>query len=93
MYAYKQQTQVRPLHAVPNRLPVTRPVVRKKKVVKKKKNPILNFFRMTLALSFIGAYAYFVFPSTYNDLTKQVFYPTNTKEPIISYRLLKKEIF
>lgn len=76
MYAYRQQTQVRPLHAVPNRLPVTRPVVRKKKVVKKKKNPILNFFRMTLALSFICAYAYFIFPSVYNDLTKQVFYPT-----------------
>ena len=76
MYAYRQQTQVRPLHAVPSRKPVTRPVVRKKKVVKKKKNPILNFFRMSLALSFIGAYAYFIFPSAYNDLIKQVFYPT-----------------
>ena len=76
MYAYRQQTQARPLHAVPNKQPVTRPIARKKKVIKKKKNPIINFFRMTLALSFIGAYAYFIFPSVYNDLTKQVFYPT-----------------
>lgn len=77
MYAYRQQAQqAYPLHAAPQKH-VTRPIVRKRKVVKKKKtNPFVNFIKMTLALSFLSAYAYFVFPTAYNNLIKQVFYPT-----------------
>ena len=51
------------------------PVVRKKPVVKKKKNPIIEFLRMSVCLAFLSAYILFVFPSAYHSLIKQVFMP------------------
>ncbi|MCM1004213.1 MAG: class A beta-lactamase-related serine hydrolase [Candidatus Gastranaerophilales bacterium] len=75
MYAYREQTQVRPLHAVPQRRkPVSR-VVRKKKV--KKQNPLAWLFRTTLLLSFLSVFIVFVHPTAYNSLIRQVFFPTN----------------
>ena len=91
MYAYKQQAQIRPLHAVPQRTPVTRPIVRKKKVVKKKKNPILTFLKMSVCLSFLGAYATFVMPTAYNGLIRQVFYPTKLPTQIEYKNTMHKE--
>ena len=77
MYAYKQQTQVRTLHAVQQRR-VTAPVrslPKKKKVLKKKKNPIVEFFRLLVNLSFLSAFAIFILPTSFNGLIKQVVFP------------------
>lgn len=78
MYAYKQQIQTRPLHAVPQRKVVTAPqrVVKKKIKPKKKPNVIVEFFRLVVTLSVLFAMAFFVLPTAYNSLVKQVFYPT-----------------
>ena len=78
MYAYKQQIQAKPLHAVPQRRVVTapKPVLRKKAKVKKKRNIFVEFFRQVVTLSFLSAFIYFVFPSAYHSLIKQVFYPS-----------------
>lgn len=74
MYAYREQSQVRPLHAVPQRKRAAAPpVVRKKKI--KKKNPLVSLFRTTLLLSFLSAFIVFVHPTAYNCLIKQVFFP------------------
>ena len=75
MYAYRQQTQVRTLHAVPQRKVVTSPVVRKKPKLKKKKNFFVEFFRSIVSLAFLSAFIVFVYPTAYNALIKQVFYP------------------
>ena len=77
MYAYKQQAQVRTLHAVPQRrvTPPVRPLPKKKKVLKKKKNPILELFRTVVVLSFLTAYIVFIFPTVFNVLIKQVILP------------------
>lgn len=82
MYAYKQNT-ARVIYTTPQRR-VTKPaVVRKKPVIKKKKNPIIEFLRMSLCVSFLSAFIVFVFPSAYHCLIKQVFVPetipTNAK--------------
>lgn len=74
MYAYKQQAQVRTIHAVPQRRTVQPHVVRKKAKIKKK-NPLIELFRLTVVLSFLSAFVVFVFPTAYNSLIKQVFYP------------------
>ena len=50
-----------------------KPRQRKKKV--KKLNPIVYFINVTLLVSFFAAFLYFVFPSVFNTLTKQVFMP------------------
>ncbi len=69
MYAYQQQQRThRNLHVVPNRK-------HKIKQIKKKKNPILEMFRMIVVLSFLTVFMYFVFPTAYNRLVKQVFMP------------------
>ena len=75
MYAYKQQSQVRTLHTVPQRRVVTSPVVRKKPKLKKKKNFFIEFLRLIISLTFLSAFIVFVFPTSYNALVKQVFAP------------------
>ena len=71
MYAYQQQQRTnRNLHVVSNN---KRPVHRQ--VKKKKTNPILELFRMIVVFSFLAVFMYFVFPTTYNRLVKQVFMP------------------
>ena len=74
MYAYREQSQVRPLHAVPERRTAAPRVVRKKKKVKKQ-NPLVAFFRTTLLLSFLSVFIVFVHPTAYNCLIKQVLFP------------------
>lgn len=79
MYAYKQQTYARPLHALPNRVsqPNTAPKKIKRKKVVKKKNFFLEFFRLFVSISLLLSFGLFVFPTAYNILIKQVF--TSTK--------------
>lgn len=80
MYAYRQQIQTRPLHVVPQRY-VERPKVAPKNIRKKtkakKKNFIVEIFRLIVSISFLSAFAIFVLPTSYNSLIKQVFYPTD----------------
>lgn len=79
MYAYRQQTQTRPLHVVPQhtvkRVPVKSKNVQRK-VKAKKKNPILELFRFCTTVSCLLVFGIFVLPTSYNSLIKQVFYPT-----------------
>jgi len=79
LYAYKQQIQNAPLHAVPQRRFSTKPLrsqpVRKKAKVKKL-NPFIEFIRLLCTLTFLSAFAIFVLPTSYNSLVKQVVFPT-----------------
>ena len=76
MYAYRQQTELNVVHAVPRRRVVTRPHVVKKRTQIRKVNPITQIFRMTVVFAFLAAYVILVFPTAYNSLVKQVFFPT-----------------
>jgi len=80
LYAYRQQIQTRPLHVVPQRhveRPKVAPKAIRKKVKAKKKNFIVEFFRLIVSISFLSAFAIFVLPTSYNSLIKQVFNPTD----------------
>lgn len=81
MYAYKQQTLREEIYAVPKRV---KPVRRytSKKVVKKKTNPAVEFFRLIVTLTFLMAFGIFILPTSYHRLIKQVFYPKNIKTNI-----------
>ena len=81
MYAYQQQQKTnRNLHVVSNS---KRPV---HKQVKKKTNPVVELVRMAVVFSFLAVFIYFVFPTAYNRLVKQVFMPDsipmNTKSSV-----------
>ena len=75
LYAYQQQKPERRLHVVPDRkrssIVINRPVIKKKK----KTNPIVEFFRLIVVLSFLGAFIYYVFPTSFNRLIENVFFP------------------
>lgn len=73
MYAYRREVTERRLHVVPD----SKSVIRKKKQVvrKKKKNPVVELFRLGIVFSFLTAFMYFVFPTAFNGLIKQVFFP------------------
>ena len=71
VYAYQQQQRTnRNLHVVSNS---KRPVHRQ--VKKKKTNPVVELVRMSVVFSFLAVFMYFVFPTAYNRLVKQVFMP------------------
>ena len=83
LYAYKQQRTANRLQVVPNsRRTLTKPIVKQQK--KKKFNPAAYLFRLAVVFSFLGAYMFFVFPTAYNRLINNVFFPTqipiNTQE-------------
>lgn len=82
MYAYREQKyyeEERRLHVVP--APKRAQVIKKKTTKKlkkvKKENPILYLFRIVVSLSFLSAFMYFVYPTCFNNLVKQVFIPKN----------------
>ena len=92
LYAYNQQPQKRDeayLYVVPQRQQIRQPrsVVQKtvKKVKKKKLNPLVYLFRFTLVFSLFCSYVYFIYPTCFNNLIKNVFFPPkvtmNTKMP------------
>lgn len=87
LYAYRQYgSPVRELHAVPQRRAATPKVVHKKrKAVKKKKNIFVELFRMSLLLSFLSVFVLCVYPTAYNCLIKQVFYP-DTISTVTGYK-------
>lgn len=93
MYAYKQQIQARPLHAVPQRRVTSpvRPLPKKKKILKKKRNPILELFRTIIILSFLSAYVVFIFPTVFNTLIKQVVFPNKSLTTAGFQNSLKKD--
>ena len=82
MYAYQQQQRTnRNLHVVSNsKSPAHR------QVKKKKTNPVVELVRMSVVFSFLAVFMYFVFPTAYNRLVKQVFMPDsipmNTKSSV-----------
>ena len=71
MYAYQQQRTTRRLHVVPDR----KKNIPKKVPQRKKANPITELFRSCVVFTFLAAFVCFVFPTCYNRLVKQVFYP------------------
>ena len=86
MYAYNQQSQRRSsanLYVVPDRQRIrhTRPLPQKqiKKAKKKKVNPLLYLTRLLVILSLFSVYAYFVFPTSFRNLIKNVIFPYNVK--------------
>ena len=83
MYAYKQQFVENDLYTNIPRKVVSRPIKNKslsKKVKKKnKKNIFLEFIRSFICVALLCAYAYFIHPTAYNSLIKQVFIPTKIK--------------
>lgn len=70
MYAYKQYEYKQNLHVVPNHKNIKH--ISKKK---KKQNPIVELFRFCVVMTFLATFVYFVFPTAYNRLIKQVFMP------------------
>ena len=104
MYAYNrynqqpQQREMPHLYVVPERQNVryTRPVkyVQPKKIKKKKVNPIVYAIRLSIVFSLLSAYMYFIFPTCFNNLIKNVFFPPkvemNTKMPHgLAYKNMK----
>lgn len=86
MYAYNRQPQRKDdayLYVVPKRQQTryTRPVQHKvvKQAKKKKINPIVYLFRLMIVLAMFSAYAFFVFPTSFNNLVKNIFFPVNIK--------------
>ena len=80
MYAYKQQIQHEHLKVLPQQqvnIPRRHTKIKRKKNPIKKRNPFIEFFRLTVSISFLLAFAYFVLPISYNALIKQVFYPSD----------------
>ena len=80
LYAYQQQkvNNQRCLHVVSDRNAGT------VRYTKKRKNPVMEMIRTVVVLSFLVAFAYFVFPTSYNRLVKNVFFflfiPINISE-------------
>lgn len=94
MYAYKQQTAARPIYITPQRGVVTKPAqqkIKRKKIKAKKKNFILEFFRLFVSMSFLIAFGVFVLPTSYNLLVKQVVAPTNLSIKTEYQNLMGKE--
>ena len=87
LYAYQQQRPERPLHIVlPDEKKRKRRYKAKVKSVRRvKTNPIVNFFRLCTVVSFLCVFMYYVFPTSFNRLIKNVFFPENipisTKAP------------
>ena len=80
LYAYQQQkvNNQRCLHVVSDRNAGT------VRYTKKRKNPVMEMIRTVVVLSFLVAFAYFVFPTSYNRLVRNVFFflfiPINISE-------------
>lgn len=80
MYAYQEQPQryeERKLRVVPDNYRAKTPKV--KKVKRAKISPFVIFLRNVVLFSFFAVYITFVFPTTFNNVIKQVFFPTTIK--------------
>ena len=73
MYAYQQQQKPeRRLHVVPDKKRRAR--VLPKPAKHKRINPVLVFIRLVVSLAFLSVFMYFVFPTSFNNLIRQVFF-------------------
>ncbi len=86
MYAYNQQPQRRDygnLHVVPKKQQVRHSQQHLQKQIKQAKkhniNPLLYLFRLFLIISVFSAYAYFIFPTSFRNLIKNVVMPNKIK--------------
>ena len=86
MYAYNQQPQKRNtgnLYVVPERQHIrhSRPDTKKqsKQVKKQKTNPLLYLFRLLVILSLFSVYTYFIFPTSFRNLVRNVVSPYKVK--------------
>lgn len=77
MYAYKQYAQVQTIQALPQRYVAPKRVVKKRLKPRKKRNLFVELFRIIITILFLASFVYFVCPTSYNNLVKQVFYPFN----------------
>lgn len=76
LYAYKEQAYKTRLYAVNQYSNVKKTVHSVKKAKRAKRtNPIIETLRLIVTLSFLFAFGIFIFPTSYNVLIKQVFYP------------------
>ena len=87
LYAYRQiqtREEYRPLHVVRTQKRVL-PKAKKRVIKKKKINPIIYLIRLSIVFSFLGLFMYFIQPTCFNRLIKQVIYPNrihlNTGSP------------
>lgn len=89
MYAYQQQkvnNNPRRLHVVSDKKPLD------VRTSRKKKNSVIEFFRKIVVISFLLAFAIFAFPTSYNRLINNVFFPVRIPLNISEqYNLAKKE--
>ena len=77
MYAYRQEVQRAELYAVPQRKVVSRPKITPKVKATKQKNPVVELVRLIVTLAFLFAFGIFIFPTCFNSLVRQVFFPEN----------------
>lgn len=91
LYAYKQQRQNAHLYAVPAKLPHKYIKKQKKAIKVKKKNPIVEFIRLSLTLSLLFSFGIFIFPTSYNSLVKQVVYPNKLNSSTGYINIMAKE--
>ncbi len=94
MYAYQKQTSTRRLHVVQPK-PKASNVVFKKQVKRKKNNPAKELLRMAVVFSFLTAYMTLVFPTAFNRMISNVFFPVNlpintTQPDNLAKRKMKK---
>ena len=80
LYAYQQEQLRRReyanLYVVPHNQRVNRVHKAVQKQVKKKRvNPILHAIRLSVVFSLLSAYMYFIFPTCFNNLIRNVFFP------------------
>lgn len=87
LYAYRQiqtREEYRPLHVVRTQKRVL-PKVKKRVIKKNKINPIIYLIRLSIVFSLLGLFMYFIQPTCFNRLIKQVIYPNkihlNTGSP------------
>ena len=84
MYAYREQTQRTDIYVVPNRKPAVKQRRPIRKTKAKKKNSFVEFIRLSLTLTLLFSFAFFILPTSYNSLIKQVFNP-NKLNTVIGY--------
>ena len=84
MYAYqKQKTEPRRLHVISSNN--NKQILNRRYQKTKKKNTAIELIRSFVSITFLLLFAYYIFPTAYNNLIKQVFYPNkiaiNTEAP------------
>ena len=74
MYAYqKQKTEPRRLHVISSNN--NKQILNRRYQKTKKKNTAIELIRSFVSITFLLLFAYYIFPTAYNNLIKQVFYP------------------